>query len=328
MARLLTRRGFRIVGWHGVSFQDEHKRLPQYFVSVETLQQRLLFLQKHFHFTSLEEAVTRHASGSIASNQVVLTFDDGMYNFAARAVPVLKNFSAPATVYVVTSTMQRPTLAGMLLIQDMFGRTTITKTPTGLCGVMESQDLSGPKGRAECISLFQEQYLNVDEDSEKPFLTELAKGLEVHVNGQLAGDTWRMLATEEVRELSSSGISVQLHTHNHRDVVRYPDTVYDEAKTCREIIEAVTGSQAVDFCYPTGYWTKAAWDPLLKAGVRSGVTCNGGPNFRSTPALALRRQIDTECLSQIEFEFALSGLQWILRGLFRPASWFQPAEVK
>ncbi|MBC20518.1 MAG: hypothetical protein CMJ74_09705, partial [Planctomycetaceae bacterium] len=45
IARLLTRRCFTIVGWHGVSFADEHERLPEYFVSVETLQKRLRFLK-------------------------------------------------------------------------------------------------------------------------------------------------------------------------------------------------------------------------------------------------------------------------------------------
>ena len=45
LGRIITRRGLWIVGWHGVSLDDEHMRVPNYFVSVDTLRKRLAHQQ-------------------------------------------------------------------------------------------------------------------------------------------------------------------------------------------------------------------------------------------------------------------------------------------
>ena len=84
ISRLLTRRCFTIVGWHGVSFSNEHERLPAYFVSAETLRKRLAFLKKHFHVISLDDLIRQRTEGRIERRQVALTFDDGLLQRAVR----------------------------------------------------------------------------------------------------------------------------------------------------------------------------------------------------------------------------------------------------
>ncbi len=329
VSRLLTRRCFTIVGWHGVSFSNEHERLPAYFVSAQTLRKRLAFLNKHFQVVPLEDLICQHAKGRIEPRQVALTFDDGMYNFAARAVPVLNEYSNPATIYIVSNTMQERVLTYILLIQDIVLRTSLDATPAGLCQVASSHSLRDDAAKWDCINRFEKEYLKLPEDQtlQKGFVAELAEGLDVDIQDDLSSQTWRYMLSDEIRTLSNSGISAQLHTHRHRNVVHYPDTIFQEARTCREHVERVTGKKATDYCYPSGYWEKRAWKPLLDAGVRSGVTCISGLNTSGTPLLALRRHIDTEYMSQIEFEFALSGLQWILYSLVGRNTFFKLQEA-
>ncbi len=329
ISRLLTRRCFTIVGWHGVSFSNEHERLPAYFVSAQTLRKRLVFLKKHFQIVPLEDLICQHAEGRIKPRQVALTFDDGMYNFSARAVPVLNDFGSPATVYIVSNTMQERVLTYILLIQDVVFRTSFDATPAGLCQVASSCSLRDHAAKRACINRFKEEYLKLPEDQtlQKGFIAEFAEGLGVDIQDDLSSETWRYMFSDEIRTLSDSGISVQLHTHRHHDVVHYPDTIFQEARTCREHVERVTGKKATDYCYPSGYWEKRAWKPLQDAGVRSGVTCISGLNTSQTPLLALRRHIDTEYMSQIEFEFALSGLQWILYSLVGRNTFFKLQEA-
>ena len=329
ISRLLTRRCFTIVGWHGVSFSNEHDRLPEYFASAETLRKRLAFLKKHFQVVSLEDLIGQHAEGRIEPRQVVLTFDDGMYNFAARAVPVLKEFGYPATVYIVSNTMQERVLTYILLIQDIVFRTTMDATPAGLCQVASSHSLRDDVAKQACFDRFKEEYLKLPEDLaiQQGFVAQLAEGLGVDIQDDLSSETWRYMLSDEVRGLSEFDMSAQLHTHRHHDVVHYPDTVFEEARTCREHVERVTGKTATDYCYPSGFWEKRAWQPLQDAGVRSGVTCISGLNTSQTPLLALRRHIDTEHMSQIEFEFALSGLQWILYSLVGRNTFFKLQEA-
>src|SRR2546426_11917933 len=56
------------------------------------------------------EAVTRLGTTDLAPRSVVITFDDGFYNFFARAFPVIREFGFPVTVYQTSyySSFNRP----------------------------------------------------------------------------------------------------------------------------------------------------------------------------------------------------------------------------
>jgi len=47
--------------------------------------------------------------------------------------------------------------------------------------------------------------------------------------------------------------------------------------------------------------------------VESAVTCDTGLNYADTPRLALKRFLDCQHVSEIEFEAELSGLKEIMR---------------
>ena len=113
-------------------------------------------------------------------------------------------------------------------------------------------------------------------------------------------------------ELGGSGIDCQLHTHRHR----FPE---DEAEAAREIaenraaLENVVSGPLEHFCYPGGVWSEEQWPVLESAGVRSAVTCQIGLNDDDTPPYALRRLLDAEDVSQIEFEAEMAGCLELLR---------------
>jgi peptidoglycan/xylan/chitin deacetylase (PgdA/CDA1 family) len=329
LARFLThRRGFTIIGWHGVSIHDEHVRNPQYFIRPETLRKRLQYLNKHFQFVSLDEAMKQLRERRIQPNQVVLTFDDGMYDFAARAVRILRQFGAPATVYVLSGNVQNGAPAYPIIIRDMIYRSPIRHTNGGVAGVKGPTSLEG-KNRELWAEALQSAFhqLPTDPNSQDRFVRDLAAELHVDLGSQWNERIWHYLTPQEVRQLSDEGVSMQVHTHTHRTVVQWPDSVYDEVSSCREYLEEITGQPARHFCYPSGLWKREAWGQLEKAGMVSAATCNVGPNFADTPALALRRCIDGESKSQLEFEFVVSGLRWLIHAILHPPQRHVPREV-
>jgi hypothetical protein len=70
------------------------------------------------------------------------------------------------------------------------------------------------------------------------------------------------------------------------------------------------------------------WPDLTLEGVRSAVTTRNGPNYPQTPVLALRRYLTGEAMTDLDFEFGLSGLRWLAHAIRRPASRFEASEKR
>ena len=92
-----------ILCYHGVSLADEHEWNPTLYISPRTLTRRLDALRRlGCTVLSLSEAIDRLYEKRLPKRAVVLTFDDGYYDFKAKALPLLEERSYPATVYVTT----------------------------------------------------------------------------------------------------------------------------------------------------------------------------------------------------------------------------------
>lgn len=96
-------RRLMILCYHGVSLADEHEWNPTLYISPRTLTRRLDALRRlGCTVLSLPEAVDRLYATNLPDRAVVLTFDDGYYDFKAKALPLLEERRYPATVYVTT----------------------------------------------------------------------------------------------------------------------------------------------------------------------------------------------------------------------------------
>ena len=101
MARLanLARPGIRILMYHRVDSLPEYDQLT---VSPAIFRQQMEILAKRYRVIPLSQALTELASGKITRNTVVITFDDGYHDNVVHALPVLKELSLPATVFITT----------------------------------------------------------------------------------------------------------------------------------------------------------------------------------------------------------------------------------
>ena len=70
----------------------------------------------------------------------------------------------------------------------------------------------------------------------------------------------QLMNAQELAEVATNGIDVQLHTHRHRTPEE--ETLFrQEITENRERIRALTGREATHFCYPSGVYRKefAGW---------------------------------------------------------------------
>ena len=124
-----------------------------------------------------------------------------------------------------------------------------------------------------------------------------------------------LMTGKEIAELAERGVDVQLHTHGHvlpadRALARR------EITENREYLEAIVQKKLEHLCYPNGVWFEEHWGWLEELGIRSAMTCEAGLNYRDTKLLNLRRFLDGENISAVEFEAEVSGFTELCRRAF------------
>jgi peptidoglycan/xylan/chitin deacetylase (PgdA/CDA1 family) len=262
VARFVTRRGLRILCYHGFSFADESEFRPGLFIRAGTFEGRLRHLEAHgYPILTLEHASRLLARGGLPPNAVVITIDDGFYGVLKLAAPMLKRHEFPATLYVTSYYALKGTPVFRLAVQYIFWKTTAATLDTAGLGLpLQSAVVSVPGPECERrmweIIHFGETTLG---EAERVALTgKLATRLGVDYAAISSSRCFSLMTPGELRGLETSGIDIQLHTHRHH----LPD---QEQQVSREIVdnrafmEPLAASGLTHFCYPSGVWSRRQW---------------------------------------------------------------------
>ncbi|MEW6244072.1 MAG: polysaccharide deacetylase family protein [Bacillota bacterium] len=89
-----------VLGYHSVHPDHPLAVRPDMF------RERIRFLKENFEVISLAEYVRRKLTGELTEGTAAVTFDDGYEDNYRYAYPVLKEFSCPATLFLVTRSIQ------------------------------------------------------------------------------------------------------------------------------------------------------------------------------------------------------------------------------
>ena len=316
LARFVTRRGLRILCYHGFALSDESNFRPKLFMRPETFQARMRYLSAQgYPVLSLDQACHGLAKGRLPDDAVAVTIDDGFFSVLRCAAPVLKEHSFPATLYVTSYYVQVQNPIFRLVVQYMFWKTAQNEFDTTglrlpLSGMLPLTPAEEKDKLMWEIIRFAETGL---EEPERCILAhELGSRLGIDYRNIQKTRELSLLSPQEIRDLAAEGMDIQLHTHRHR-LPEEPDLVEREIGQNRELLEPLAGKRLQHLCYPSGVWSKRHWPWLDRLGIISATTCAPGLNYAETPKLGLRRFLDGENISQIEFEAELSGFSEILR---------------
>lgn len=91
--------GIRILMFHRV---DQLASPDQLTVSPQRFREQMAFLAARYRVVPLSQALMELRTGRVVRNTVVITFDDGYLDNLDNALPVLREFALPATVFVTT----------------------------------------------------------------------------------------------------------------------------------------------------------------------------------------------------------------------------------
>ena len=214
-----------ILCYHSISIDDEHEWSSTYSMRPALLESRLRMLRDgRYNVLPLGEAVRRLYEGTLPPRSVALTFDDGMFDFHARAWPLLRQFGFPATVYLTTyySDYNKP-IFGLFCSYVLWRARARRPQPdvSSLFGGPMRWDLGSAAGRARAHG---EILAHVNREGfSLPERTAFAERLT-----DLLGDEYEtirskriltVMTRDEAAEVARDGIDVELHDERLTTVI-------------------------------------------------------------------------------------------------------------
>jgi len=307
-----------ILGYHGVSLEDEHEWDPSLYMTARTFEARLELLKKgNYAVLSLTDALQRLYANELPERSVALTFDDGYYDFYKHAYPLVRAYGFPVTVYLTTyhCYYNRP-IFGLVcpyLLWKGRERGRVSAPPA-----MDSSielDLATAEGRKRAmiaIWKFADEH-RLSAQAKDAFASDLAAHLELDYGEILEKRVLHLMNPQEVAEMAAGGVDFQLHTHRHHAPLE-ENLFSKEISENRSSIAEMTGAQAEHFCYPSGIHRPQYLPWLAAEKMTSATTCTPAFATAETNALLLPRLIDHSGLSPIEFESWLTGFASLING--------------
>jgi peptidoglycan/xylan/chitin deacetylase (PgdA/CDA1 family) len=319
LARRMTRNGLRILCYHGFSMIDESRFSPRTFIEPGTFKKRMLFIRhKGFPVLSLEEALKAFDNGTLPPNAVVITIDDGFFSTYKLAWPILRELSMPAIVYVTTYYAIKQTPIFRLAVQYMFWKTTAQSLDTTGLGFSETGVIpvaTMEQKRSALLAAIRHGESQCNNEKREWLANLLGERLGVDYRAIVNSRIFNVMSPEEIIDLARGGIGIELHSHRHNLPLDHSGA-RREIEENRVILERLTGSSLIHFCYPSGFYRLEQLPWLAESGIFSAVTGESGLNYPHTPKLRLKRFVDGEDVSFIEFEGEVMGFAELARRVF------------
>ncbi len=317
-----------IIAYHGISLADEHEWSPSLYMPPHLLRERLAALRDGgYPVLPFDVAVQRLYAGTLPPRAVTLTFDDGAHDFSSVAVPILREFNMPATVYLTTYYAERggpvfDTMSNYLLWRGR-GRVIDGAGITSHGHSLDLRTRAGATRAAVDVYNFSREH-DLTADAKDEVLHVIATRCEVDYETLVRQRLFHLMTPAEVAALPRDLIDVQLHTHRHRvpvDRELFTREIADNRGSL-ERIGAGPAREKVHFCYPSGVTNPAFLPWLRESFVESATTCFVGLASKADDPLMLPRLVDTTALTALEFDSWLAGVSEFIpkrRGTAGPA---------
>ena len=247
-------------------------------VMPQDFENQIRYLCSAYKVMALDEMARYILRGEpLPKKAVAVTLDDGYKDNYLYAYPILKKYSVPATIFLITGYINGGELFWWDKVKYIVQYTTLETLQLDELGIYSLRS-TGDRLRAGSSIMVRLKEFSGEKRS--ILLEELARISRVDINPNLGKEL--ILSWDEVREMSNNGIAFGAHTVTHTILTKLP---LDKAR--REIIESKLHveerlDQAVTaFCYPNGKSTDFNND-IKEIVKESGFTC--AVTFVPTPA--------------------------------------------
>lgn len=282
--KVLARNKLSILIYHQVFAEKDAMRPSE--PDLKTFMWQMQLISKHFTPLSISAALKHLENGTLPSNAICVTFDDGYVNNLEIAAPVLQQFDIPATVYIATGFSGVENMFNDRVIDLVADETLLTLN----LGAIEEQpiELNSMEKRIKVAHhvLAKIKYLPIEERK------KLIDALYQENNAQEY--PIRMMSVEQIKQLHKMGIEIGAHTVEHPILtVLNPAQQKEQIAKSKETLAVWLGEKITGFAYPNGKITVdydlTTKDIVEELGFDYAVSTNWGITTKNSDKYQLNR---------------------------------------
>jgi peptidoglycan/xylan/chitin deacetylase (PgdA/CDA1 family) len=275
-------------------------------------EEQLDFLQRSYHVTGLEEAVSWLRGGAQGPPRVVLTFDDGYSDTYDVAFPALRRRRLPATLFLSTAPLETGSPLWLDRLRALMKLTPAEVFHSPRLG-LGPWPLASVTDRLEALWRLRSYLKPLGAAAVEDTMTELEERLGAET---VTAGIPRTLTWAQVQTMLKEGVSLGAHTHRHYIMSRLTaEEARTEVATSIDLIRRRVGVTVTAFAYPNG--ASEDYTPGTRALLAElGMTCVcttifgfAGPNDDPLELPRLHTTADTLGL----FACRVAGLNGFLR---------------
>jgi peptidoglycan/xylan/chitin deacetylase (PgdA/CDA1 family) len=265
-------------------------------VSPETFRRQMLLLRRLFKPLSADEFAQALSAGRLPPGACVVTFDDGWYDNLDYALPILRETSVPAVLFVATDYIDTDNCFWQERLSRALSAARRIPERSGPLfaeiGASHVLDAALTPAQAKlAIRAIIDRY-KAQPQSEIDALVRKVEGLLRDAG--VASDRQhpdRFLTWEQVKALDASGlVAIGSHCCTHTPLTKLDaSAVQVELKRSREVIRERIGVDPSDLAYPNGDHDMRIAQAVKENGYRCAYTTIRGLVDPTSDAFRLRR---------------------------------------
>jgi peptidoglycan/xylan/chitin deacetylase (PgdA/CDA1 family) len=251
-------------------------------------------LRRTFNPLTAEQFATALAAGKLPPRACIVTFDDGWLDNLEHALPILRECSVPAVLFVATDYIGTERCFWQeTLARALFAAAEAPERSTGLFAELGNERVPQLPAteRKVAIRRLIDQWKSWPQEQIDALLGRVQASLQSWGIAVPATHPDRFLSWQQVNELQASGlVTIGSHCRTHTPLTKLQSaSVTEELQSSRRIIREHAGTDPLDMAYPNGDHDTSIAQAVAACGYRTAYTTVRGHVDPTANAFTLRR---------------------------------------
>lgn len=242
VARFLSRKHPKIIMYHRVTIDGSNGS-----ISVDQFRAQMKIVKQYFNPLTLSELVGAYELGEIPNNAVVITIDDGYFDFADYTWPILQEIGIPATIFITTGFVNRDLWLWPDEIKYAIRCTKKREISLPVLGevIIKNSLVNAWNTLADyCLTVQNQEKNNIIDW----LYCELEVERPVKAPSEFSAVSW-----DQLKGMVASGLEVGSHSHTHPILTKLNQVeLHEELYLSKALIKKNLDIDPTSFCYPNG----------------------------------------------------------------------------